>query len=64
MPSEWFNDQYKYKHLLDTCYEMAAFLPVDIAGNSVVTGGSFYIVELGEVKMFTKCCGKAKTKLV
>ena len=50
MPSEWFKDQYKYKHLLDTCYEMAAFLPVDIAGNSVVTGGSFYIILWSSVR--------------
>merc|ERR1711990_597581 len=37
----------KYEHLLDTCYEMATNLPAKI----------------GEVKMFTKCCEKAKTKL-
>merc|ERR1712242_311640 len=56
MPSEWFKT--KYEHLLDTCYEMATNLPADIAENSVVTGDSF-----GEVKLFTKCCEKAKTKL-
>merc|ERR1712115_693033 len=38
----------KYEHLLDTCYEMATNLPT---------------VKLGEVKMFTKCTEKAKTKL-
>merc|ERR1712156_1181659 len=38
-------------------------LPADIAENSVVTGDSFGTVKLGEVKMFTKCCEKAKTKL-
>merc|ERR1711963_1200682 len=31
--------------------------------NSVVTGDSFGTVKLGEVKMFTKCTEKAKTKL-
>merc|ERR1712016_117063 len=61
MPSEWFKN--KYEHLLDTCYEMATNLPADIAENSVVTGDSFGTVKLGEVKMFTKCCEKAKTKL-
>merc|ERR1711868_109956 len=53
----------KYEHLLDTCYEMATNLPADIAENSVVTGDSFGTVKLGEVKMFTKCTEKAKTKL-
>merc|ERR1711990_324714 len=61
MPSEWFKT--KYEHLLDTCYEMATNLPAEIAENSVVTGESFGTVKLGEVKMFTKCCEKAKTKL-
>merc|ERR1712227_1092012 len=61
MPSERFKN--KYEHLLDTCYEMATILPADIAENSVVTGDSFGTVKLGEVKMFTKCCEKAKTKL-
>merc|ERR1712066_145372 len=61
MPSEWFKN--KYEHLLDTCYEMATNLPADIADNSVVTGDTFGPVKLGEVKMFTKCCEKAKTKL-
>merc|ERR1719365_264870 len=61
MPSEWF--QNKYEHLLDTCYEMATNLPAEIAENSVVTGETFGTVKLGEVKMFTKCCEKAKTKL-
>merc|ERR1712079_967666 len=61
MPSEWFKN--KYEHLLDTCYEVATNLPADIAENSVVTGDSFGTVKLGEVKMFTKCCEKAKTKL-
>merc|ERR1711868_342742 len=61
MPSEWFEN--KYEHLLDTCYEMATNLPADIAENSVVTGDSFGTVKLGEVKMFTKCTEKAKTKL-
>merc|ERR1719290_706167 len=37
----------KYEHLLDTCYEMATNLPA----------------ELAEVKMFSKCCEKAKMKL-
>merc|ERR1719225_294030 len=58
MPSEWFKN--KYEHLLDICYEMATNLPADI---SVVTGDTFGTVKLGEVKMFTKCCEKAKTKL-
>merc|ERR1712055_395798 len=61
MPSEWFKT--KYEHLLDTCYEMATNLPAEIAENSVVTGETFGTVKLGEVKMFTKCCEKAKTKL-
>merc|ERR1712060_112134 len=61
MPSEWFKN--KYEHLLDICYEMATNLPADIADNSVVTGDTFGTVKLGEVKMFTKCCEKAKTKL-
>merc|ERR1711884_534370 len=61
MPSEWFKN--KYEHLLDTCYEMATNLPADIAENYVVTGDSFGTVKLGEVKMFTKCTEKAKTKL-
>merc|ERR1712108_17806 len=61
MPSEWFKN--KCEHLLDTCYEMATNLPADIAENSVVTGDSFGTVKLGEVKMFTKCTEKAKTKL-
>merc|ERR1719391_1172477 len=60
-PSEWFKN--KYEHLLDTCYEMATNLPAEIAENSVVTGETFGTVKLGEVKMFTKCCEKAKTKL-
>merc|ERR1711872_951705 len=38
-------------------------LPAEIAENSVVTGETFGTVKLGEVKMFTKCCEKAKTKL-
>merc|ERR1711936_1358755 len=61
MPSEWFKN--KYEHLLDTCYEMATNLPADIADNSVVTGDTFGTVKLGEVKMFSKCCEKAKMKL-
>merc|ERR1712062_58492 len=61
MSSEWFKN--KYEHLLVTCYEMATNLPADISENSVVTGDSFGTVKLGEVKMFTKCCEKAKTKL-
>merc|ERR1712048_499048 len=61
MPSEWFKN--KYEHPLDTCYEMATNLPADIAENSVVTGETFGTVKLGEVKMFTKCTEKAKTKL-
>merc|ERR1719239_951556 len=61
MPSECFKT--KYEHLLDTCYEMATNLPAEIAENSVVTGETFGTVKLGEVKMFTKCCEKAKTKL-
>merc|ERR1719331_3236628 len=61
MPSEWFKN--KYEHLLDTCYEMATNLPAEIAENSVITGETFGTVKLGEVKMFTKCCEKAKTKL-
>merc|ERR1712043_25336 len=61
MPSEWFKN--KYEHLLDTCYEMATNLPAEIAENSVITGETFGTVKLGEVKMFSKCCEKAKTKL-
>merc|ERR1712214_243428 len=61
MPSEWFKN--KYEHLLDTCYEMATNLPADIAENSVITGETFGTVKLGEVKMFSKCCEKAKMKL-
>merc|ERR1719273_2825944 len=61
MFSELFKN--KYEHLLDICYEMATNLPADIADNSVVTGDTFGTVKLGEVKMFTKCCEKAKTKL-
>jgi len=33
------------------------------AENSVVTGETFGTVKLGEVKMFSKCCEKAKMKL-
>merc|ERR1711931_85791 len=61
MPSEWFKN--KYEHLLDTCYEMATNLPAEIAENSVITGETFGTVKLGEVKMFSKCCEKAKMKL-
>merc|ERR1712051_469996 len=61
MPSEWFTN--KYEHLLDTCYEMATNLPAEIAENSVITGDTFGTVKLGEVKMFSKCCEKAKMKL-
>merc|ERR1712168_1582305 len=61
MPSEWFKN--KYEHLLDTCYEMATNLPAEIAENSVVTGETFGTVKLCEVKMFSKCCEKAKMKL-
>merc|ERR1711913_271654 len=43
--------------------QKATNLPADIADNSVVTGDTFGTVKLGEVKMFTKCCEKAKTKL-
>merc|ERR1712032_977913 len=42
---------------------MGTNLPAEIAENSVVTGETFGTVKLGEVKMFTKCCEKAKTKL-
>merc|ERR1719458_1385605 len=61
MPSEWFKN--KYEHLLDTCYETATNLPAEIAENSVITGETFGTVKLGEVKMFSKCCEKAKMKL-
>jgi len=61
MPSEWFKN--KYELLLDTCYEMATNLPAEIADNSVITGETFGTVKMGEVKMFSKCCDKAKMKL-
>merc|ERR1712037_213066 len=61
MPSEWFKN--KYEHLLGTCYEMATNLPAEIAEISVITGETFGTVKLGEVKMFSKCCEKAKMKL-
>ena len=38
-------------------------MPTDIVDNTVVTGDTFNTVKLGEVKMFTKCCEMAKTKL-
>merc|ERR1711971_753978 len=38
-------------------------LPAEIAENSVITGETFGTVKLGEVKMFSKCCEKAKMKL-
>ena len=38
-------------------------MPTDIADNTVVTGDTFNTVKPGEVKMFTKCCKVAKTKL-
>merc|ERR1712212_1064202 len=60
MPSPWFGQ--KYEEILDTCYEMATNLPAEMADNSVVSG-SFGTVKLGEIKMFTKCCEKAETKL-
>merc|ERR1711936_956718 len=60
MPSPWFGQ--KYEEILDTCYEMATSLPAEMADNSVVSG-SFGTVKLGEIKMFTKCCEKAETKL-
>merc|ERR1712192_49356 len=41
----------------------ATNLPAEIAENSVITGETLGTVKLGEVKMFTKCCEKAKTKL-
>merc|ERR1719507_2537166 len=58
-----YEQKNKYKHLLDTCYEMATNLPAEIAENSVITGETFDTVKLGEVKMFSKCCEKAKMKL-
>merc|ERR1712020_719884 len=60
MPSPWFGQ--KYEEILDTCYKMATNLPAEMADNSVVSG-SFGTVKLGEIKMFTKCCEKAETKL-
>merc|ERR1712212_59039 len=60
MPSPWFGQ--KYEEILDTCYEMATSLPAEMSDNSVVSG-SFGTVKLGEIKMFTKCCEKAETKL-
>merc|ERR1719397_1318546 len=60
MPSPWFGK--KYEELMDSCYEMATNLPAEMADNSVVSG-SFGTVKLGEIKMFTKCCEKAETKL-
>merc|ERR1739846_177026 len=43
--------------------EMDTNLPAEIAENSVITGETFGTVKLGEVKMFSKCCEKAKMKL-
>merc|ERR1712184_144929 len=41
----------------------ATNMPAEIAENSVITGETFGTVKLGEVKMFSKCCEKAKMKL-
>merc|ERR1712130_932536 len=38
-------------------------MPSEWFKNSVVTGETFGTVKLGEVKMFSKCCEKAKMKL-
>merc|ERR1740116_633749 len=48
MPSEWFKN--KYEEIMDSCYEMATNLPVEMADNSVVSG-SFGTVKLGEIKL-------------
>merc|ERR1712080_37285 len=40
MPSLWFSQ--KYDEILETCYEMANNLPVDIEEQSVVTGETFF----------------------
>merc|ERR1712088_605727 len=65
---DMFSDMFDSSDRMDnyrssSCYKMATNLPADIADNSVVTGDTFGTVKLGEVKMFTKCCEKAKTKL-
>jgi len=61
MPSPWFAQ--RYEELLDTCYDMATNLPEKIEENAVVTGEDFGSVNMAEIKMFFKCCSKAKTKL-
>merc|ERR1712231_51023 len=62
LPSEWFGE--KYEDILDSCYEMATNLPADLQENSVITISSDNSkIKLGEIKMFMKCCSKAKTQL-
>merc|ERR1712127_1078573 len=54
----------KYEDILDSCYEMATKLPADLQENSVITISSDNSkIKLGEIKMFMKCCSKAKTQL-
>jgi len=61
MPSPWFSQ--KYDEILETCYEMANNLPVDIEEQSVVTGETFGSVNLAKIKTFSKCQREAETKL-
>jgi len=61
MPSPWFSQ--KYDEVLDTCYEMANNLPVDIEEQSVVTGETFGSVNLAKIKTFSKCQRDAEFKL-
>jgi len=61
MPSPWFSQ--KYDEILDTCYEMANNLPVDIEEQSEVTGETFGSIKLAKIKTFSKCLRDAEFKL-
>jgi len=61
MPSPWFSQ--KYGELLETCYEMANNLPVDIEEQSVVTGETFGSVNLAKIKTFSNCQREGEFKL-